>query len=235
MECRYRDHDAGTQPKPRLTCLIVMRTSLLVGVGVLLTAMTGCTSATPVHVASSTPGPTSTSQAPAITAVPAATSTATPLPGAWCRGTQLAARYGGRVSPMTGEHSALITVWNVSRSSCRLPAYPTVALFAGRDRLPFRFQRGGAYIQDRPRPSVVVALRAAAHFLIAKYRCDVKSETAVTTVGIGAVPRVIRVPLPAGYAGPTLEYCGPASNDPGNTVEVGPYILGPAQGGVDPS
>jgi hypothetical protein len=131
---------------------------------------------------------------------------------------------------MTGEHAALVTVWNVSRNRCRLPDYPTVALFAARDRLPFRFQRGGAYIQDRPRRSVVVASGAAAHFLVAKYRCDVESLTRATAVVIEAAPTAIRATLPAGGAGPTIDDCGPASSDPGNTVEVGPYEPGPAQG-----
>jgi hypothetical protein len=78
----------------------------------------------------------------------------------------------------------------------------------------------------------MVAPGGAAHFLIAKYRCDVKSVAAATAVVIVVVPpkNVVRVSLPLGYAGPTIDYCGPASSDPGNTVQVGPYSPGTADG-----
>ena len=216
------------QPNRRLRRLTVVPTRPLICVGTFL-VLTGCTSGKTAPAARSAPPNSAASPAPATTALEV-TSNAKPLRGGWCSVGELTARYGGLVSPMTGEHPAPITVWNVSHSTCRLPTYPTVALFTGRDRLPFRFQHGGAYIQDRPGPSLTLTPRVAAHFLIATYRCDVKSISEVSRLDIKVVPTnaVTRVSFPAGYAGPVIDYCGPAASDPGNTVEVGPYVPGSA-------
>ena len=137
---------------------------------------------------------------------------------------------------MTGEHSALITVWNVSHTRCRLPTYPRIWLLHGQRHLPFHFQHGGMYVQDRPRGSASVAMGAAENFIVAKYRCDAGISAHVTGLEIDLVATkdVLRVAFPAGYAGPTMDYCkpfsGPASSDPGNKVEMGPYQPGVAHG-----
>ncbi len=135
---------------------------------------------------------------------------------------------------MTGEHSALVTVWNVSHDNCRLPVYPTIALLNGRHPLPFGFQDNGMYVHDRPGARIVLLPGAAANFLVAKYRCDVGDMATVTAIAVSIRPDSLSVGLPTGDAGPTLAYCksyrGSASGDPGNTVEIGPYVRGQAHG-----
>jgi hypothetical protein len=193
--------------------------------------LSACTTAHPSG-ATTPSSPASSSPTRVVSAPPALVSTARPLRNGVCSARQLVAQYAGGVSPETGEHPAMINVWNVSHVSCQLRGYPQVELRSGSQPLPFRYHRGGEYIQNQ-RP-VVVRLRpgGAAHLLIAKYRCDSGSLAAVTRVAIAPAPRhgwdVAQ--LPSDDAGPHLDLCkaftGTTASDPGNTVQVGLFEPG---------
>jgi hypothetical protein len=138
---------------------------------------------------------------------------------------------------MTGEHSVLVNIQNVSAAACRLPAYPAAIALRDRARtLPFRYRHGGLYIQAKPSRSIALAPRAFAHVEVAKYRCDAGTLRPVTSLRlfVSRHGRALTIALPQPSGTAELDYCraasGPNGSDPGNTVEVGPFEAGPAQG-----
>jgi hypothetical protein len=220
------------QPEVPLVRHRYMRCGLMTVVLIVL-ALAGCTSTGSGRTVTSSPPPAA-ARSSTSAVVPALASNARPLAGGWCSARQLAVKYSGGASAMTGEHSALISVWNVSHTKCRVSTYPRVELFHGGTRLPFGYRHGGMYIQDKPGSRLLLAPGAAANFLVAKYRCDAGDTSSVTGLALKIPPLAIRIGFPAGYAGPTMAYCqafrGSASRDPGNTVEIGPYVRGVAHG-----
>jgi hypothetical protein len=112
--------------------------------------------------------------------------------------------------------------------TCTVSGYPKVVLYdATGAALPFRYRKGGgAYVTaGRPR-AVVLARRASAYILVAKYRCD---------LGVARNATAIRLTLPAadgaafagreavGSSGSSgLSYCPGGRPDPGDVVAVSP-------------
>lgn len=160
--------------------------------------------------------------------------------GPECPPHQLAASYGGGVSPETGEHSAIVNLRNSGQSTCWLYDYPTVQLLNNGSVLPFVTAVGGNYIFERP-ALVQLAPGASAHFVVAKYRCDAGAGVDATELSFllpgGNV--VAAVPLPGATAsGNQLEFCespgetaAQVHSDPGNQLQVGPLVMG-AESGV---
>lgn len=148
-----------------------------------------------------------------------------------CHAGQLELGLGPRVSPQTGEHGVIFLLTNRSERPCHLFGYPGVSLYGQTGApVPFAFQRGGQYVAGIfPDSAVPVLLRPGgqAEFLVAKYRCD---------AGILGYAPDVRVYPPNDTAQldlrlsgiSTYDYCrpveGPASGDPGNTVEVSPVV-----------
>jgi hypothetical protein len=184
------------------------------------------------RAAASTPA-AATSQQPSVAGrpalAPAGSATAPP-----CRAAAIALGYGPRLSPATGEHGVYYALRNRGPVSCALAGYPDVALYtASGARLPFRYTRGrGPYVTSVPPVTIVLAPRASAYVLVAKYRCD---------LGIRADAATIRITLPAprravlsGAAFPSpgagvmvLSYCRGGSADPGQVVAVSPIERAP--------
>jgi hypothetical protein len=144
-----------------------------------------------------------------------------------------------RVSPQTGEHAYLFALTNRSGTSCTLDGYPRVTLSYGTHALPFVYRLGGRpYATTRkPRP---VPLRPGArgYFLVAKYRCDAKVQSAATVMyvshlGLGGVASVSLSGLGIGDLDYCRRYPGEQPVDPGNYVTVSP-IEATAQAAVAP-
>jgi hypothetical protein len=141
---------------------------------------------------------------------------------------------------MTGEHSAWINLFNISKLSCAVRGHPQVEFHSPRRALPFHVRHHGMYI-DAPNAgpfpragTVLVPPGAAAHFLIAKYRCDTGEVAVVRSLNInasggGGWTSVTLPPPDAG--GPGFSYCradrgASDSTDPGNYMQVGPLVAG---------
>jgi hypothetical protein len=184
------------------------------------------------QVPTPTPTPSAASTLPASPTPPAVASNAKPLRDGSCSLRQLVGVFAGGVSPETGEHSAVINVWNVSQTACTLGGYPRVQLRAAVKPLPFRYRVGGEYINDRPSSRLRLPPGQGVHFVIAKYRCDSGTLAAVTTVGYQVSARVAMstLALPRDEGVSTLDFCkpfhGPTRDDPGNLVQVGPFVAG---------
>jgi len=173
---------------------------------------------------------------------PVLPTTARPQADGRCSAGQLVGLYAGGVVPYTGEHSAWINVWNVSSSGCTVEGSPTVGALSGTTTLPFRVQHDGPYIDERAGGAgagrrTLLRPREAAHFLVAKYRCDSGEVATVSRISVALAGQQgrIMVDLPAGYDGPGLAYCrayggAPDVDDPGNRLQVGPLMTGPVTG-----
>lgn len=137
-------------------------------------------------------------------------------------------------------------MFNVSQSLCSVSGHPHVELHAGARSLPFRVSHHGMFIDGPnagplPRTAQLVRLRpgAAAHFLIAKYRCDIGDRFVVTHLNIRVFGdggwTTVELPRPADH-GPGFSYCqaynnAPDATDPGNVVEISHLVAGRISGG----
>jgi hypothetical protein len=145
-----------------------------------------------------------------------------------CLARALVLRPGGFVVAMTGEHAVMYALTNRGPVTCTVSGYPKVVLYdAGGATLPFRYaEGGGAYVSSRGPVTMVLARRASAYVLVAKYRCD---------LGIARSAAAVRLTLPTarratfagreavvvvGAAGPS--YCRGGRHDPGQVVAVSP-------------
>jgi hypothetical protein len=190
----------------------------------------------PAIRATTTPSP---SASPPRGSSPTRHSNAQPNRDGSCSSGQLQGLYADGVVPVTGEHSAWTNLFNISKRSCTVRGYPQVEFHADGLALPFHVRHHGMYI-DGPNagPTQVagtIRLRpgAAAHFLIAKYRCDSGDVAVVRSlnVTVSGEEGWTSVMLPTGYDGPGFSYCkayngAPDQSDPGNYMEIGPLVAG---------
>lgn len=139
-----------------------------------------------------------------------------------CSASQIALKWGGRISEATGQHTLALTLTNTSSSGCYLFGYPDVALIdASGNILPLQYQRGGDQVVTAAPPlHVDLAPGAIAYVTVNKYRCD------TSDLMQGAV---VRLTLPAdspslaaSIAGNvSMDYCG--AGDPGSIAYVSPF------------
>jgi hypothetical protein len=145
-----------------------------------------------------------------------------------CPARALVLHPGTYVSPATGEHAVMYALTNRGPAACTLTGYPQVVLTDATGAvLPFRYAKGGgAYVTSARPVTVVLAHRASAYVLVAKYRCDLGIVNNATT---------IRLTLPtthgaafagreaAGISGSMgLSYCRGGQHDPGQLVTISP-------------
>jgi Protein of unknown function (DUF4232) len=145
-----------------------------------------------------------------------------------CSARALALQPGTYVAPMTGEHAVMYALTNRGSVSCTLTGYPQVTLYDTKGAvLPFRYAKGGgAYVTATKPVTVVLAPRASAYVLVAKYRCD---------LGVARNATAIRLTLAAAHgtsfagheavaiSGSTgLSYCRGGRHDPGQAIAVSP-------------
>jgi hypothetical protein len=128
--------------------------------------------------------------------------------------------------PMTGETGGIFLLANRSPTKCIIEGYPRVQLIVRGRPLPFRYKNGGGpYVTTRRPQAIVMAPRARAYFLVAKYRCDAGPASPSASEIRVAPPRTsgsLALRVPSG-----LEYCQASRHeeqrlDPGNTVVVSP-------------
>jgi hypothetical protein len=161
-----------------------------------------------------------------------AASTAPHAPPPMCPGDATPLSLVSGVVPQTGEHAYDFRVTNGSGNRCAVAGYPKVNM--GYDRrgrfvsLPFVYRHGGGpYVtRQTPRP-VILAPSASAYFMLAKYRCDGKTLSAATELGVGHLGLGGTWGLDlASHHVDDLDYCsrypGDARVDRGNYVYVSP-------------
>jgi hypothetical protein len=126
-------------------------------------------------------------------------------------------------SEKTEQHTAGVTLRNLSASPCSLDGYPTVALSDGRGRrLHFDYRHQGDQMITSARPRLVrLDTNASAFFAFNKNVCVSYSDR---------YARVLRVTLPGRQTGrsiglpryPIIDYCD--RGDPGKTITVSPIV-----------
>lgn len=210
------------------------------------------TRSSPSPMASPTlsPAPTPLPISPTVSTVPLGVaptrhSDARPHADGRCASEQLEGLSAGGVEPFTGEHSAWINLFNVSKLSCLVSGHPHVEFHAGARALPFGVIHHGMYIEGSnagplPETARLVRLRpgAAAHFLIAKYRCDVGDRFVVTHLNVQLCGDDCwtTVGLPGfGPPRPGFSHCeaynnAPDATDPGNVMEISKLAAGRVSG-----
>jgi len=138
------------------------------------------------------------------------------------------------ISPQTGEHGRVFALINRAATACALDGTPTIALYAGRRRLPFRYRFSAGHRKRRYSSSaaphrVIVQPGRAAFFLAAKYRCDLGVAAAASFV-VAQMPgrrQALRLALPprgAGYGVGDFDYCrdsrGRGAGAPGSYIDL---------------
>ena len=140
---------------------------------------------------------------------------------------------GPQLSPQTGERGVIYTVTNRGPRNCSLSGYAEVVLRNDVGAaLPFRYERGGGpYVTGEPSRAVVLAPGASAHFVLAKYRCDLGPGSAVANRRWLATTASVRLPgqslvreLPAAFPSTAyaIAYCPLSGDELGNTIAVSP-------------
>jgi hypothetical protein len=143
-----------------------------------------------------------------------------------CSARALVLHPGSAVVPMTGEHAVMYGLTNRGPGVCSVHGYPHVVLYgAGGQVLPFRYaDGGGAYVTASKPVTVVLARRASAYVLVAKYRCDLgiaRDATSIRLTVPAAHGRAFSRREPVGIFGAAgLSYCLGGRHDPGQLVTV---------------
>src|SRR6266487_4349255 len=90
-----------------------------------------------------------------------------------CRIGEMRLAIGPLVSEKTEQHTARVTLTNISPTACGLDGYPTITLFDSRGRLlPFTYShRGDQMITGARPPSIDLRSRASAFFALNKNVC----------------------------------------------------------------
>jgi hypothetical protein len=111
------------------------------------------------------------------------------------------------LSPMTGEHGSFHKLVDHGRRACTLEGYPRIRLYAHGVALPFRYSRGGGTYVTRAAPRLVT-LRpgGAAWFLVAKYRCDLGTIAAATSMTVTLPGAGTGSRMPGPYSS-SMDYC----------------------------
>ena len=131
-------------------------------------------------------------------------------------------RSDGLWSEPTGQHTAPIAVVRTGSQPCVLDGYPSVVLLnAHRQRLAFSYSHRGDQVVTSRAPRVIhVDGHGSAFFLLNKYRCDIRSQSAA---------RWLRVKLP-GVSGSlvmqlrnqNIDFC--PADPPSRTIAVSPLV-----------
>jgi Domain of unknown function (DUF4232) len=144
---------------------------------------------------------------------------------AGCGATQLRLATGTALSEKTGQHTLEIDVTNVAGHSCTVDGYPTIS-FTGPDgsTLPFRYsRRPDQMIRAQTARQVTIPPGGRAHFLVNKYRCDIRALAKAASLGVQlpSDPTVHVITLPPGAR--SIDYC---RETPSLTIHISP-VTGP--------
>lgn len=139
---------------------------------------------------------------------------------------------GPRIDPMTGEMALNYAVRNTGSRACTLMGHPRVRLLDARGvAMPFHYRRRSEYIHARRPLPYVVRPGHRVFFLVAKYRCDVKTlgEAVTARVRLPLVDGVFTVPARGDAGVAHIALCG--KHDPPQNVGVSP--IGASDSGMD--
>jgi hypothetical protein len=121
----------------------------------------------------------------------------------------------------TGQHTVPLAVTRTGGQPCTLDGYPRVVLLnSQRQRLAFSYNHHDQVVTTHPPHPVQVAGHGSAFFMIDKYRCDIRAQSAA---------RWVRVKLP-GVSGwlvtqlrnYIIDFC--PAEPPSGTVSVSPLV-----------
>jgi hypothetical protein len=138
-----------------------------------------------------------------------------------CRISEMRLAIGPLVSEKTEQHTATVTLTNISPTACRLDGYPTIKLFDSRGgALPFIYShRGDQMITGARPPSIDLRSRVSAFFAFNKSVCVTLTTRFARTlhIALSTSPASHSIRLPR-Y--PIIDYC--PTSDPGATITVSP-------------
>jgi Domain of unknown function (DUF4232) len=143
-----------------------------------------------------------------------------------CSSSQLRLTPGQRVSEPTEQSTRLLTLANVSPSTCSLDGYPTVALFDDHGvRLALRYRDGGDQLltSHPPRP-VTLAPLDQAYEAINKNACVGRASNTATRIRL-TLPHAAGTLTIAFARDPSLDYC--PAGDPGHVLDITPFEAAP--------
>ena len=139
-----------------------------------------------------------------------------------CVAKQVSVSLGPVVSPETGEHGAIYEIHNASPHSCVLSGYPVVSLMRGAHLLPFEYVHNGQYVTKAPPPVVTLAGGMNAYFLVAKYRCDARTNGLATVARLRLPGQAVAFQVSTGPHS-LIGFCeGNGEPDPGDRVQISP-------------
>jgi len=143
-----------------------------------------------------------------------------------CSSAHLSLSQGLAVSAPSQNDMLLVTLTNISDTSCQLDGYPHVAFRDKSGRvLLFDYRQGGnryLWVTHRSPATVQLAPRAVAYLLIDKTPCSGASDQAVS---LSIIPPGNTKPLPLTWTEPFISYCG--RGDLGHVVALSPIESSP--------
>ena len=98
-----------------------------------------------------------------------------------CRNVPFEVKLVKPVSPMTGEHAFVVQLAYAGTKPCTLRGYPRPTFYSASGSVfPFTYRNGGGqYVTHSSPPYVNLRPGDAAFFEVAKYRCDLRGQTAI--------------------------------------------------------
>ncbi|MEO3935857.1 DUF4232 domain-containing protein [Dermatophilaceae bacterium Soc4.6] len=198
------------------------------GARTLLAVSWSCLGATPCPSASLGRLQVIAADAPTTATPPAGGGSGGPLPPR-CSTADLSLGHGEDVTAQTGENPLMYALTNIGPTSCLLLGYPSLGLYDGSGhRLALRYNTstGAQYVSSDPPAAVILEPGGIGYFLLAKYRCDTGHLSDTTTIRVGLPDQ--RQPLTdravGAEGGATLSYCQGGADDPGQVVEISPFV-----------
>jgi len=128
----------------------------------------------------------------------------------------------GILAPLTQERGIFFTVRNTTSAACSISGYPTIALAAANEALPFTYERSGSEsVTGQPPAKVQLSPGGLGYFVVAGRECN---------DGSGSAPDQARVSLPNGTSQEIAVAAGPGVPIPSvctahaSTLHVSPLV-----------
>jgi hypothetical protein len=159
--------------------------------------------------------------------------TTTSAPSLECHVAQLSFAGPGALSPQAGGQEFLVTLTNVSSTSCQVHGYPTVRFYTSGGRLlTFTYKHTSPYFGHVKARLVNLAPHAHAYFEVAKGRCGTSGNRYLSSFFYVLPPYTAGSPW-VGHVSPSgvsqLDYCKGSSRGPGQIIGVSPLVASPTQ------